>query len=248
MHPDKVVGLPSKQGYPLLTAAPRVAGPKCPSSPVTIAIFVVHKTPGCCGYLEEAGVCGGWIIDPERGKRMHNPSCVYQRVIEPIEDRMIRAVWRITRNAQDAEDAMQNALLAIWKSRHRICRHANPHALALKVCIDAAYDVLRRRMRERRRIETRDPIEEPLDGTPLASEKLARQELSDEIYAAISQLSYRQTVAITLRVIEELPYEQIATAMDCTEATVRKHVERARKHLRVVLAQHEPGRMIRSLR
>ena len=35
----------------------------------------------------------------------------YARFIEPIEDRMIRSVWRITRNVQDAEDAMQNAVL-----------------------------------------------------------------------------------------------------------------------------------------
>jgi DNA-directed RNA polymerase specialized sigma24 family protein len=49
-------------------------------------------------------------------------------------------------------------------------------------------------------------------------------------------------VAITLRVFKELPYDQIAAAMNCTEATVRKHVERARGHLRFVLAKHEPNR------
>jgi RNA polymerase sigma factor (sigma-70 family) len=210
--------------------------------------FVVHKVPGCHGYVEAAGGCKGWVTGAEIENRMNSPSLVYERIIEPIEDRMIRSVWRITRNAQDAEDAMQNALLAIWKCRHRICRHANPHALVLKVCIDSACDVLRRRMRERRRIEAREPIEQPLDSAPLPSEELAHQELVDEIYAAINQLSYRQTVAFTLRVIEELPYEQIAAAMKCGEATVRKHVERARKQLRVVLAKHKPGRIERSLR
>ncbi|MFI5455684.1 MAG: RNA polymerase sigma factor [Isosphaerales bacterium] len=63
---------------------------------------------------------------------------------------------------------------------------------------------------------------------------------------AINRLSRRQAVAITLRVFEELPYQQIAAAMDCTEATARKHVERARGHLRVVLAKHEPNRIVRS--
>jgi DNA-directed RNA polymerase specialized sigma24 family protein len=43
---------------------------------------------------------------------MHTPDDFYGRFIEPIEDRMIRSVWRITRNAQDAEDAMQAALMA----------------------------------------------------------------------------------------------------------------------------------------
>ena len=52
-------------------------------------------------------------------------------------------------------------------------------------------------------------------------------------------------MAITLRVFEELPYEQIAAAMECSQATARKHVERARKHLQVVLAKHEPGHLTR---
>lgn len=55
---------------------------------------------------------------------MNSSDSLWQQIIEPIEDRMIRAVWRITRNAQDAEDAMQNALMTIWKRQHRISKHS----------------------------------------------------------------------------------------------------------------------------
>jgi RNA polymerase sigma-70 factor, ECF subfamily len=177
---------------------------------------------------------------------MNSSDSVYQQFIEPIEDRMIRSVWRITRNAQDAEDAMQNALMAIWKHQHRIRRHASPQALILRICIDAAYDVARKRGRDRRRIEPNDPGDHLVDGARLPWEELAQRELSVEILASIDRLSRCQAVAITLRVCEELPYEQIAAAMNCTEATARKHVERARAHLRVVLAKHEPNRIPRS--
>jgi Sigma-70 region 2 len=60
---------------------------------------------------------------------MHTPDDFYERFIEPIEDRMIRSVWRITRNAQDAEDAMQTALLVMWKRRDRVAGHAAPPAI-----------------------------------------------------------------------------------------------------------------------
>ena len=90
------------------------------------------------------------------------------------------------------------------------------------------------------------PPTELVDGARLPWEELAQRELSGEILTAINRLSRRQAVAITLRVFEELPYEQIAAAMNCTEATARKHVERARGHLRVVLAKHEPNRSPRS--
>ncbi len=170
----------------------------------------------------------------------------YHQMIEPIEDRMIRSIWRVTRDVADAEDAMQNALLAIWRRRNRIARHASPQALILRICIDAARDVIRRRARHRRRMEPDDPAEEPVSEGRPAWEELAHRELSDEILTAINGLSRRQAVAITLRIFEDLPYEQIAAAMRCTEATVRKHVERARRHLRIVLAEHEPTPITRS--
>jgi RNA polymerase sigma-70 factor, ECF subfamily len=183
---------------------------------------------------------------PSAYELMNSADSFYQQIVEPIEDRMIRSVWRITRNAQDAEDAMQNTLLAIWKNQRRISRHSSPQALVLKICMDSACDVARRRGRDRRQVEPPEPAERLVDGAPLPWEELSQRELADEIVTAISRLSRRQAVAITLRVFEELPYEQIAAAMNCTEATARKHVERARGHLRVVLAKHEPKRAPRS--
>lgn len=177
---------------------------------------------------------------------MHTPDDVYGRFIAPIEDRMIRSVWRITRDAQDAEDAMQSAIMSVWKHRHRIARHAVPPALILKICADAACSVARRRARDRRRTRPTDPGDEPVDPAGSPWSEIARRELADEILAAIRRLSHRQAVAITLRVFEELPYEQIAAAMGCTEATARKHVERARGRLQVVLARHDPFRLTRS--
>ncbi len=164
----------------------------------------------------------------------------YEEVIGPIEDRMIRSIWRITRNAHDAEDAMQNALVTLWKRWTRIRGHASPQALVLRICIDAALDVVRRRTRDRRNIEPHDHAGQTLDGSPLPLEELANQELRREILAAIGRLSRRQAVAVMLRAFEELPYDQIAAAMGCSEATARKHFERARAHLRTALPQHEP--------
>lgn len=176
---------------------------------------------------------------------MNSSDSLWQQIIEPIEDRIIRSVWRITRNAQDAEDAMQNALLTIWKRQHRISKHSSPQALILKMCIDAACDVARRRGRDRRKIEPHDHRDQLIDCAALPWEEIAQRELSSEIVTAITRLSRCQAVAITLRVFEELSYEQIAAAMDCTAATARKHAERARARLRVVLAKHEPDGMPR---
>jgi RNA polymerase sigma factor (sigma-70 family) len=172
---------------------------------------------------------------------MNEPPSAYETLIGPIEDRMIRAVWRIVRDPHDAEDAMQMALATIWRRWPRVARHPAPPAFVLKICVQAAYDVARRRVRERRRIEP--TASEPVAGGQSPSEELAGRETHEAVIAALTRLSEHQAVAFSLRVFDELPYGDIAAALGCGEATARKHVERARSHLRVALAPFEPPRI-----
>jgi RNA polymerase sigma factor (sigma-70 family) len=172
---------------------------------------------------------------------MDDPSRAYEEIIGPIEDRMMRSIWRITRDAHDAEDALQNALVTLWKQWNRVRRHASPQALVLKICIDAAIDVARSRVRDRRHRESNDPARHAAEGLPLPLEELANAELRGEILAAIRRLSRRQAEIIMLRAFEELPYSQIAAALGCREATARKHFERASAQLRLALARHQPN-------
>lgn len=159
---------------------------------------------------------------------------------------MIGSIWRIVANAHDAEDAMQNALLIIWKRWDRVLTHPSPEALVLKICIDAAYDVTRCRRRGHNREESRSSIEELPDPACSPAEQLIQAQLHAEVLAAIHRLSRQQAVAMLMRVVEELSYGQIAAAMRCTEATARKHVARARDRLQVMLPHLEPKNTTRS--
>ena len=158
----------------------------------------------------------------------------YERLIAPVEDRMMRAVWRITRNAADADDAFQDALLIIWKRWDRIRRHPNPHALILQICTNSAYDLLRRRVREGKWAgDTRAGVP---DFPASQLEAVAAAEQDAKVLEAIGSLPEKQGRAILLHAVEEMPYAEVASAMGCGEATVRKHVERARAKLRTLLS------------
>jgi RNA polymerase sigma-70 factor, ECF subfamily len=58
---------------------------------------------------------------------------------------------------------------------------------------------------------------------------LARDELSAEIDAAISDLPDDLRSAVTLREFDGLTYEQIAEIMECPVGTVRSRIFRARE-------------------
>ena len=164
----------------------------------------------------------------------------YDSLVRPIEDRMIRSVWRIVRDPQDADDAFQEALTTVWKRLDRIRRHPNPHALILRICINSAYDVIRRRVRHQRR-EQLEPVPETLpDPSPSAAERISGREKRADIFQAISRLPRKQAQAVLMRFVEELPYSQIAQALGCRKVTARKHIARARTRLSRELAHLAP--------
>jgi RNA polymerase sigma-70 factor (ECF subfamily) len=165
----------------------------------------------------------------------------YERLIAPIEGRMMRAVWRVIRDPNDVEDAFQEALLTVWRRWDRICMHPNPQALVLQICINAAHDALRRKLRQAKWLEAGAIPEEIPDSARSAAQDISGAEQETQVLRAIGLLPKNQARAILMHAVEEVPYNDIAAAMDCREATVRKHVARARAKLRSLLSHLIPA-------
>ena len=100
--------------------------------------------------------------------------------------------------------------------------------------------------RDRRKTAPAEQGDGVAAGALSPSEDLASRELAGELVTAINKLSRSQAAAITLRIFDELPYEEIAAALGCSEPTARKHVERAKTQLRAVLLRHAPNHILRS--
>lgn len=164
----------------------------------------------------------------------------YGRLIGPIEDKMIRSIWRVVRDPDDADEAFQDALTTIWKRLDKIGRHPNPHALILQICVNAAYDVLRRKIRRRRQTGLESISADIPDSAPSAAERLSSQEERAEVIGAIGRLPRSQAEAALMRFVQELSYKEIAQALGCSEATARTHIARARTRLCKLLAHLAP--------
>ncbi len=161
------------------------------------------------------------------------PDDDYQRLMGPVADRMMQTVWRIVGDPDDAEDALQNALTTIWRNFKRVRRHPNPQALLLRICANSAYDALRRRGRRRDRWPL--PVN-PEDPSGSVEDGLMGREERAQILEAVGRLPRKQAVAVMMRDMQDLPYQDIAQALGCRESTARKHVSRARGRLRRLLS------------
>jgi RNA polymerase sigma-70 factor (ECF subfamily) len=165
----------------------------------------------------------------------------YERLIAPIEARMIRTIWGVVRDQDDAQDALQDALTVIWRRWDRLLTHPNPEALVLRICINAAHDALRRKRRHLRWLATEKAPVEPVDPAPSALQAVASAEAEVRVRRAIASLSRNQAAAIIMHAVGGVPYEGVAAAMHCREVTVRTHVARARAKLRALLADLVPS-------
>ena len=161
----------------------------------------------------------------------------YDTYLAPLETRMLRTAWRITRDPDRARDALQDAMARIWTHRKRVRAHPNPGALVLRIAIHAAIDVLRRE-RRRRRAEGSAAASSWRAIAPAAAAE--QREARAMVLEAVARLPRKQAVAVTLRVLEEQPYGTIAAALGCAEATARVHVLRAREKLRHLLRALAP--------
>jgi RNA polymerase sigma-70 factor (ECF subfamily) len=165
----------------------------------------------------------------------------YDELVRPLESRMMRTIWRIVRQREAAEDALQDALATIWKKRDAVARHPNPQALILRISVAAAIDALRKsRRRLRHEIPGLPDGRESDPSSPVTKEAEDRG-LRTAILEAIGRLPGRQAMAVLLHVVEEQSYEEIARSMECSKTTVRVHVMRGKANLARRLARDFPG-------
>jgi RNA polymerase sigma-70 factor (ECF subfamily) len=184
-------------------------------------------------------------IVPEKAAAMATREFDYDGLVRPLESRMMRTIWRIVRQREEAEDALQDALATIWKKRDAVTRHPNPQALILRISVAAAIDAVRKsRRRLRHEIPGLPDGRESDPSSPVTKEAEDRS-LRTAILEAISLLPKRQAAAVLLHIVEEQSYEDIARAMECSETTVRVHVLRGRASLARRLARQFPNLVVR---
>lgn len=130
-----------------------------------------------------------------------------------------------------AEDLVQNALIKLYRVWTRIERRDTMDRYARSVLLRVFLD---NRRRPWRREQPTLPDSELLDGTGAT----ARSPVEDRLVLrdALMRLTDRQRAVLVLRYWMDLPVEQVADLMDCSQGTVKSQTARAQARLRELLA------------
>lgn len=162
--------------------------------------------------------------------------------VEAFVDQYGSLVWslalRQTRTRDEAEDAVQEIFLDLWRSAERFdsTRASGAGFVAM---------IARRRLIDRTRKEQRRPtltaMPEGLDVTSDEHERLERSIEAGQIMTVLQGLPDRQREAIELSVVTGLSHAQIAERTDTPLGTVKSNIRRGMAELRRRLLERNPG-------
>lgn len=142
---------------------------------------------------------------------------------------MIRAVcWRILNNEADTDDATQNALISIARRIDTFDGRSAISTWMYRIATNAAIDELRRR--QRRPLPTAD--ERFLTIVDSSSERdRAFIDSADYLSAALQLVPEEFRMALVLRDVADLDYEEIGLILGIPGGTVRSKIARGRARL-----------------
>ncbi|HEX6712661.1 MAG TPA: sigma-70 family RNA polymerase sigma factor, partial [Thermoleophilaceae bacterium] len=146
-------------------------------------------------------------------------SSLYQR-----HERALLAYCRsITRDGEDARDALQSAITAAYAAAPGRGHGSGPvRAWLFRIAHNESVNVLRRRRPDLPLVDT------DLTPAPSAADQTTQRETAHEALAVVAQLPPRQRGALVLRELHGLDYGEIAAALSVTEVNARQLVFAAR--------------------
>jgi len=157
-------------------------------------------------------------------------------------DAMTTLACSLLRDADRADDAVENALLRIHAAAPKFRGEASLRSWVLQITANLCRDELRRRRFDGGRPEDLDPLAtRGLSVNPTASwdEALDREKILAQLEAALDRLTDEQREAILLRDRLGLSYEEAATAAGVTADVIKARLFRAREKLRQILGGSE---------
>jgi len=156
----------------------------------------------------------------------------FLETILPCKDKLYRLAKRLLVSKDEAEDAVQEVFLKLWKGRDKIGNYRSPEAFAVTMTKNYCLDRLKSRQASNLKIvhsnyKNSENIERQIEG-------IEGVELVTKIMQTLPE---KQKIIMQLRDIEQFEFAEISQMLEINETAIRVALSRARKAVREQLTK-----------
>ncbi len=159
----------------------------------------------------------------------------FDALVIKYQSRIVKVVTRYLHDPNEAMDITQEAFIKAYRALPNFRGDSAFYTWLYRIAINTAKNHIvaqgRRPPKDDIEASEAEYYEGPsaLKDTATPENMVLRDEIEQIIFSTIESLPDDLRMAITLREIEDMSYEEIADAMDCPIGTVRSRIFRARE-------------------
>ena len=163
----------------------------------------------------------------------------FPELIRRYQGRVTNLVSRVVNDRECSDDLAQEVFIRVFVHRRNYRRGSKFSTWLFTIAVNLAKNEIRRRVRKRNWFSLdalqevlKDSLPQLADPVESRERTLEREQLQDAVARAIVTVPEKYRLALVLRDIEGLPYEEIADVLGIPGGTVRSRINRARGMLK----------------
>lgn len=163
----------------------------------------------------------------------------WEEIVRSYSRRIYNLAFRFTSRADAAEDLTQEVFIRVYRSLEQYdAKQGDLQNWLMRLARNLIIDDYRRRQRAPQDAHAEDIEDHSYhlrSAGGSAQRELERQEIGQQVQAAIDRLSPDLRTCVILRDIEELSYQEIVDLLQIPEGTVKSRINRGRIELAKIL-------------
>jgi len=162
----------------------------------------------------------------------------FLKVVLPFKDKVFRLAKRLLVSTEEAEDATQELLFKLWKSKAKIADYKNVEAFAMTMTKNYCFDRLKSKQASNLTLIHSNYKEKDTS----LDKQVEHRDSVNQVHQLIEELPEQQKIIIQLRDIEQYDFDEICKMVEMKPTAVRVALSRARKTIREqLIKKHNYG-------
>ena len=153
----------------------------------------------------------------------------FEEKILPLAGNLYRFAFRFLSSREEAEDAVQEIFVKLWEMRDKLSEYKSPEALSITMTRNLCLDRLRRKGKV---LSFENPVKETPSDMVNPEHQYVRSENYNSIIDCINALPDNLRIAIQMRDVDGMEYEEISEKLGINLNTLRVNISRGRNLLR----------------